>query len=542
MIFQLMKRDRVFLWTALGLALVMAYFAVVFDLGATFLPLQLAVMIMMLAWNRTLVRATPFEMALPIEGRDLFLARVLSFLAAVWMPAIVVFLTLWIRHEKMQTGWAMLQVAPILTLALLLPLAVRLPEAAAPLGLVRVLGVLVAAAGVMSWRWFGPTVSAEIFGVACALVLIAVWPVIPYSFQMAPENREANFAWMAPTNPERVRAPQQVGESRQFSDKTSAAMAVFRTAFGGYQDLAFFAVMISQGLFGTGLLFVAIFTVTSVLTSRQRTRWLLALPISSRALLTITLLASVLPLFGGAAIGMLIAANTTFRSDYSLSAGPKPQGTGDVNVALAFWRYAPHGQVPLIQAPWGETVQPVTFAPLGLTFYNPYTTRPDSSERLHEWQFERATTAVYGAPITRSEYPKLDYRTLHPVVNRPRMQALTLAAALVACLLLVYATELPRWHRLHRLSKSAQTIVYLILATPLIAVFGLELYYSTHALVSIGTALVQGCLLRISERLPNGLSVALAILVAVAAMYGLLEWQFRRSELTGKFQQPVRRW
>jgi hypothetical protein len=347
---------------------------------------------------------------------------------------------------------------------------------------------------------------------------------------------------MAPANPERVSAPQQVGESRQSSGKMAAAMAVFRTAFGGYQDLAFFAVMISQGLFGTGPLFVAIFTVTSVLTSRQRSRWLLALPISPRALLTVTLLASVLPLFGGAAIGMLIAANTSFRSDYSLSAGPKPQGTGDVNVALAFWRYAPHGQVPVIQAPWGETVQPVTFAPLGLTFYNPYTTRPDSSMRLHDWQFERATTAVYGPPITRSEYPTLDYRSLHPVVNRPRMQVLTLAAALVACLLLVYATELPRWHRLHRFSKPVQTIVYLILATPWIAVFVLEMYYSTHALVSIGTALVQGCLLRVSESLSNPLSLGLAVTIPVAAMYGLLEWQFRRSELTGKFQPPVRRW
>ena len=76
----------------------------------------------------------------------------------------------------------------------------------------------------------------------------------------------------------------------------------------------------------------------------------------------------------------------------------------------------------------------------------------------------------------------------------------------------------------------------------MIAVFGLEMYYSTHGLVSIGTALVRGCLLRVSESLSNPLSLGLAVTIAVAAMYKLLEWQFSRSELIGKTQQPVRWW
>jgi hypothetical protein len=531
MIFRLMKRDRVFLLTVLGLTPAMAYLAVGFDLGANFLALQFSMMVVLFTWSRPLVRATPFEMALPVEGRDLFLARVVSFFTAVWVPAVTVFLTVWIRHEKTPTGWAMLQVAPILTLALLLPLAIRLPEAAAPVGLVRVLGVLVAAAGVISWRWFGPTISAEIFGAACLVLLIAVWPVIPSSFQMAPAN------------PERVSAPQRVDESApRLSNRTSAAIAVFRTAFRGYQDLVFFAVMISQALFGIGPIFCAMFTVSSVLLCRQRTRWLLALPISPRGLLTVTLVASVLPLFSGAAIGLLIGANSSFRPDNSLSAGPKPQGIGDVNVALPFWRYAAHGQVPVIQAPWGETVQPVTFSPLGLTFYNPYTTRPDSSKRLHEWQFERATTAIYGRPVTRTEYANVNRASLSQVINEPRMQILEIAAALMGCLLLVYATELPRWHRVRRQSKPILAMLYGMLATPLVAAFGLEMYYNSKALVSISAALVQGAFLRIAERLPNHLSVALAIMIPTAAMYALLEWQFRQSELTGKFQQPVRRW
>jgi hypothetical protein len=428
----------------------------------------------------------------------------------------------------------MLEVAPILTLALLLPLAIRLPEAALPVGLIRLLGVLVGIAGVIGRRLLGPAVSAVIFGTGCVLVLIFVWPMIPDSFQMAPAN------------PSKPIALQRAGESApRRSDKMSAAMALFRTAFAGYQDLVFFAVMISQGLFGTGPLFVAIFTVSSVITSRQRTRWLLALPISPRALLTVTLLASVLPLFSGAAIGMLIAANTSFRPDYSLSAGPKPptpQVPRAWDVSLEFWRYASNGQVPLIQAPWGETVQPDTFSPLGLTFYNPYSTSPDSSQQLREWQLERATTAVYGRPVTLDQYANLDRASLSPVMNQPRMQILTLAAALMGCLLLVSATELPRWHRLHRFSRPVRTIVYLILATPLIAVFGLEMYYSTHGLVSIGTALVRGCLLRVSESLSNPLSLGLAVTIAVAAMYKLLEWQFSRSELIGKTQQPVRWW
>ena len=59
--------------------------------------------------------------------------------------------------------------------------------------------------------------------------------------------------------------------------------------------------------------------------------------------------------------------------------------------------------------------------------------------------------------------------------------------------------------------------------------------------VSFGEAMIRKGLLRLSRILPGNLALGLAAVIPVVAMYALVEWQFRQSELTGKMQ-PVRSW
>jgi hypothetical protein len=182
--------------------------------------------------------------------------------------------------------------------------------------------------------------------------------------------------------------------------------------------------------FGTWFTFFPMFTVFAAVQSRQRTRWLSALPLSHRALLTITLVSSVVPLLAGVAVGMYIGA---FLIDRCVVAGP----------------------------------------------------------------------------------------------NQPPIRILTLEAAALCALFLVFATELPRWHRLRRLSTMVRAILMSMFFGVPIAAYGVAMYHW-----KVSQALFQSILLRLTSALPNPLLAVSAAAVPVGAMYWLLERQFRQSELT----------
>ena len=304
MILKLLRHDRAWL-TGLVIAPVMAFFAVGFG-GATaavtmlrggFVALQFAMLVAILTYARGHVRATPFEMALPIEASDLFMARAVSSLIIVWLPAIFAFVAALALRSGMQGAMQMMDAAPILSLALLLPLTLRFPEAAAPIGPTRALNLMVTTFGVLSWIFLGPAVSAVIFAVASVVVLVLVLPRIPPSFQLAPADPERRDA----AGPARVSVPSNM----------SAWMAIWRSFSVGYWTVIYFALMIAEGFLGTWQIFFALFIVQAAAMSRQRSRWIFALPLSPRTLLLLTLLATTAPLIGGAALGELCMAITS---------------------------------------------------------------------------------------------------------------------------------------------------------------------------------------------------------------------------------------
>jgi hypothetical protein len=464
-------------------------------------------------------RATAFEAALPIEGRQLFLARVLPRMAMVWLPVLAAIIVMLPGRDA---GWPqvleMLQCGAIYSVAYLLPLSVRVRECAPPAGLLAALWTGLAAAGAVAWRFLSPGVFLSVFALAGAAILLRTWVAVPAGFQVAP-----------------MKAVDSIASRRSIRGAPLFAWwPIVRSAGFG---MPLFTLPMGVLLGWSGEMFLpsaAMFAVFANIEVRQRTRWLYALPLSFRALGLITLVPSLALLLGGFAIGSW--ADKTPPWDNSLVAGPRSQSRTDVNmdVAFEFWRRAPDGRAPVISAPWGETARATTFRVLGVTYYNPYSVDARNSRRFIEWQFERATDAVYGRVIPLLQYGEAFRAGLTPVTARPRMRILILSADFLAILMLVYLTEWTRWHRLRRPAGPLREALPFVLLLVVLTADGVVRWFYSFPLEA---AVVRAALLHVSNLLPNNLLVVTAAaIVPVMGMYWLVEKQFSKAELVGPIQ------
>jgi hypothetical protein len=517
MILRLVKRDPVWL-AALMLAVLIGAVAPFF----AFDSLEFVTMggLGCLLYARPHVRATLFEAALPITGRDLFLARALSLLAVVWLPALCGVTTILLVRADSPRALAMVEAAAILTAAILLPKTIRVREIAGPQGLSRVVCVLVCAVGGLAWHFLTPGIVLGVFGLAGAGILVGTWLAVPPSFQVVS---------LQTVDP--IAVPESVSTA-PLSRMAFTWLPVLRSAFW-WVPIVYFCLMVSLGKERDGFLLAFMFTVFGTVQSRQRTGWLAALPLSCRARLWITLAYATIPLLAGLAVGMCISPS---RLDNPMAAGPGPRTDESVNVSLEFWHYAPGVRVPVIRAPWGEAVQPVTFRAAGFTFYNPYSVGPSHSQQFLEWQFGRATEAVYGRSIPLAQYGAAYKPGLKPLTDRPRMRILIWEAVALCSLFLVFVTELTKWHLLQRLSATVRAILgWTVLGLPAVAIYGIGLFHHGYSL-SICQSLFHFVLLRVTGTLPNSLLAMTVAAVTVCAMYWLLERQFGKSELTMRKQ------
>jgi hypothetical protein len=202
-------------------------------------------------------------------------------------------------------------------------------------------------------------------------------------------------------------------------------------------------------------------------------------------------------------------------------------------VPLEFWRRAT-GE-PVIRAPWGETAMADTLSVLRVELQNPYTTNVGNSPRFVEWQFQRATIAVYGHPMTIAQYQRRKAEGALPpdVRNSPRMQILNLATIMAVVLLIALLSELGLWYRIGR-SRGGTYGVYLTFTIPFLVFFGaiaLDFIYAKYPMSSVSVSIAESALMRLSSALPENLAV-LAIISALPliALYAMLEWQFDRAE------------
>ena len=237
---------------------------------------------------------TPYEAALPIAGRDLWLQRVLTLLAMVWLPllsaiagglppltllaaaSIYTVVILWVKNSDLrELGVARRLNNVVYRIAFLIPLA-----------------VIILAKPLKSAQWIVLPSAASVLaicGLASAILFWWTWTSVPKSFQFAPPG------------PAQSR-PQETGKSSRFTSFIWAP--VWQSIFGRSMLILLFFLwgnIVSQRLWVAGLVIGGV-----QVQIRGQCRWLLALPASSRKLFGWIALPQIAAILVGFLAGVLI--------------------------------------------------------------------------------------------------------------------------------------------------------------------------------------------------------------------------------------------
>jgi hypothetical protein len=489
-----------------------------------------------LVWGAMQRRGSVFEASLPIRGRDILAVRLIWILVLLWLP-----IAAWTyaaingrAHEYPLSR--VVDVGFLFTLAALLPYAIqpkRVDEP--PFWITAALWIGLAGASAIIVYLLPADVALEALVIATVVVARVIWMRVPDALELAP--READVPRRATLT---MRAPTSHALSRGQPWKP-VLLSLFhgpRTSGGARSFLAFFmyAGMFMYGAGGRFQLNLLIYLTLPIVMAREATAWLAAFPISNRVRLWCVLVPGVVLSMGSYAAGR-VTLPRLFHFPQSMRTGA-PQSADDLynltRVPLEFWHRAPLGGDARIVAPWGETAIEDTFSILGQRLVNPYTTHPGSSAQYVEWQFRRATTAVYGHPMSIENYKRLEHDgTLPPdVLSSARMEILNVGSFTAIALLLVLLIEMACWHRIAT-NRARSFAVRSIAGFPVLLMV-VNFIYGRYPASDVVTPIVERALLRASSALPSSLAVtALVAVLPVVAVYALLEWQIARSEWVG---------
>lgn len=454
-------------------------------------------------------RVTAFEAALPIPGRQLVAARLLTTFALLW-PATLVMIGESLALKRPNDAPLLLAFSALWSMVVLAEQSFRMREASTP-------------------RWYGIAVLVLVFSplflvakldrhweallivclAACAALLVRLWFRVPDGFQIAPAN---------PTR------------ARRFALRRPHWQRTWRPAWRSFADVRVWSTLLFAWIpakLGMSLLLGAL-SVLPALGTCRRVEWLLVLPVSRRRLLLMTLLPVLCILIGTISVTghFKAAANqpavSTGYSDVWQEKPPAGSGTPNVLVPATFWHWAWGWEAPVIQSPWGEKTEPKTFIRLGFATYNPYSVAPDNSERFLDWQFARATEAVYGRATSRSQTAGFQKPGPVPIPRRLRTRTVEVLAAILVFLAMFY---LSLWGKARGHSGWVALGWFVVLAP-----FGLDLF--TAAQVVKSGMLSEVITLRLAAILPQNW----AALTAVAALllggvHWALEKQFEKVDL-----------
>jgi hypothetical protein len=473
---------------------------------------------------------TRFEAALPVTVRQVYLARVLAMIGLLWLPAAVsAAVALAIPSPAVPIA-TLVEFISGLTLVMVGMQSAGIKGFTIPRGLMNASGFLwifgASIAGVITPIWdlvsgektIGLILVPPICWLASAAIFLRTWHTLPESFQTAPlkaspvaiSGGTASSRWI-PTIP---------------------WIPVMRTVlrWGGLEILYLFVLMLSGAL--RPYLFV--FFAASWQSARPRVRWLFALPVRPRVLLSVTLLPVALTLAGGYLVSVHLppfptayARGISVRATQGLpqwSNARQNQDCRTLNVlpSLEFWLPVKGGKAPLIKAPWGETFQPPVFHKSGFDIYDPYAVDCGNSERFLDWQFNRAAVAVYGRPIPRKK-DECCYTGDFHVVTSPRTQFVALAAMTGLGLVSLIVTLVNDWHRFRRLARPVRVTIMCLAWATAVAVMLLDAWDKF--------VLTQW----MSWTLPPSLSGAIAVTVPLLAiLWWVLDILFGQVELVDK--------
>ncbi|MEP6836321.1 MAG: hypothetical protein ABJB74_23225 [Gemmatimonas sp.] len=469
-------------------------------------------------------RPTRFEAALPISGRDIAIARLVSAFAVNVTPILLATATIVAFNRAPFPAFELAASVFISVLAVLLPRLVNTNQLTVTAGggvtPILVMGI---AAGAAILR-FSHAQSLALLSVSAVAVGAWWWRRVPEAFQLAP-----------------LSVSSRVDHSSD-ADVSSAAdrtrwWHVIRTTMFSKMRVYNCALAIMMGAMGMWQLYLI--SVIMMEDVWQRARWMQSMPLSHRSRLWMLLtpgffLPLLLTIIGAQ---LHIPGHDEFQSVNRSAIGTMGQESryfdSPTSVSFDYWEQA-NGAVAPITAPWGETVQPYVIHVFNRTYYNPYTARKASSERFTAWQFERLTTSVFGVPLALKDHDdgQLNPRRLNA---QPRMMILNVATALVIGFLFMIGMGFVRWHK----SWAHQTIVGIVMVVFMVVPIGVWLftivaYGMRQGAMNVLVPLLERQLMNLSPVLPSNNFVVLAFAaVPVLAVYSLLEWQYKNSEMVG---------
>ncbi len=528
MILQLMRRD-LSLRVATPAMLIGLLFVVAF-VRAPNLVLLAGFPYCFFVWSWMPRRGGAFDAALPIRGRELFAARYLSSLALMMIPLIVAIVAGVVRNERGFSAGVTLEYMAIVALATLVPYGLRPGELnEPPLWLTIAFWIALAAVSAAIIRFLDPTAGFLLLVGATILVGRELWLGSPDALQLI--GTKVIVDRKPPLSLTRLR--DTLTAIMPLSWKP-ALRSTFSPAF-----LVFYGVVILSSSIGNWLALLALAIMSIASGTRYRMRWLSALPLSNRARLLLYLMPTVFTCSLCIVAGRIIAPHLGLERDLSDRAPMSSIGLSNYfnrsKVPLEYWSRGQNSVAPAIVAPWGESSAADTITVLGVMLFDPYSSGSDNSSRFGDWQVARATTAMYGYPISAAEEKHGDHP--EPLMDRePRMQLLNTAAVLALMLLVVWSTELGMWHRFGRVWKYFGSA---LLVAPVVALFWVDHIYQASRSVDVFLPIAKKLLWHASNALPaNLVAVAVTAFVPVLALYSLLAWQFARSELVARAQKP----
>ena len=447
-------------------------------------------------------RATLFQAALPIRACDLLLARVLALVAAVWLPVTFAATVFLLAGRPAADAVILMEVGGGASVVVLAALSSRVREIAGSQWAPAIAWAIVCAAAWPVWRLMPPGAVLALCAVLCAGLFWNIWRQLPPAFEVLP-----------------ARLTRQVSRQGNTAAPALVWWPILRSLF---QPMTlFYLPMVVFMPIGGQWLAVSIFCFLPILASVTHMSWALSLPVRRSALLAAALLPWIALLLLGVLLSNWSAPKPPIRLEWSAS-----NKISEVRTPLEFWGI---GKAPIIESPWGESWQPATVRLGGVKIYNPYSFGPANSARFFEWQFRRASEAVYGEAIDYADFKR--YRpAVRPLTRQARFAILNLAACASGVMLLANLVFAAMHWRFRRVFDHGQKALGVLLMAPIVCVLLIDLAPGNDG--AVGTSLVNALLLRVSAVLPAGLpAVALAAVLPVALLSWTAAQLFRGVEL-----------
>jgi len=291
MIWQLMKRDQTWQWTPLA-----AIYALLYTLNQFTSDLLIIMTLGMIGWTAPAFKTycTLYEGALPIPARNLWLSRVMSLLAGMWLPVAIACA---IRAVTGGSSVVLMEAAAVYTVLVLGTKCVRLGQFAPPewfnaIGL-PIFAITGALLGAPIQRILPAPLVMAICGAASAALFVKGWTGLPKAFELAQASAAA------------------ATKSREVKLRSRFVWSPVFSSFYGWQGAFLLIVMFGQMTLGSFLFWFVVITSVQV-QARARMRWLLHLPIAPGTLFAIVALPTSVAIIAGSIL------NIFFDTDHPL--------------------------------------------------------------------------------------------------------------------------------------------------------------------------------------------------------------------------------